>query len=317
MTRFDMWNRALPWLRVAPNAIITVVLTARNQRDWIDMRKLGTWLGGGRVAVRFRVRDAAELGLSPEKSIDLGIYQRQGIPVGSGTFFPPPPDRRPAGTSTDDLVRAAFLLPFLHAGFATQADWDGQHFLAGRRRLTPAQLAAEITTRLGQLAPPPDPNLPDDEKPPPEPSRLEGPDDPIVLIAPNTGVIPPGQAVAPAQALADALGRPVLSPDSSYVIGRDGSVNVVRLPAPDASAYGRGWQQGNWVAYFPSQVPALREAASADISAIMQLDVELWGENALASGESRGDSRLAAASQAFPGRRTGWPGGRLWAPAGR
>ena len=50
-----MLNRALPWLRVSPDAIITVVLTARNQRDWIDLRKLGTWLGGGRVAVRFRV----------------------------------------------------------------------------------------------------------------------------------------------------------------------------------------------------------------------------------------------------------------------
>jgi ribosomal-protein-alanine N-acetyltransferase len=72
----------------------------------------------------------------------------------------------------------------------------------------------------------------------------------------------------------------VLAPDSGYVIGRDGSVNVVRRPAPDATAYGRGWRRGNWVAYFPSQVPALREAASADISAIMRLDVELWGENA-------------------------------------
>src|SRR5260370_24473217 len=27
MTRFDMWHRSLPWLRVAPNAIITVTLT--------------------------------------------------------------------------------------------------------------------------------------------------------------------------------------------------------------------------------------------------------------------------------------------------
>ena len=317
MTRFDMWNRALPWLRVAPNAIITVVLTARNQRDWIDMRRLGTWLGGGRVAVRFRVRDAAELGLSPEKSIDLGIYHPQGIPVGSGTFFPPPPARRPAGTSTDDLVRAAFLLPFLHAGFAVQADWDGQHFRAGHRRLTPAQLAAEITTRLGQLAPPPDPNLPDDERPPPEPSRLEGPDDPIVLIAPNTGVIPPGHTIAPAQALADALGRPVLAPDSSYVIGRDGSVNVVRRSAPDASAYGRGWQQGNWVAFFPSQVPSLREATSADIGAVMRLDVELWGENAWSREQTGWILAWLPRGPALPGRRAGWPGGRLWAPAGR
>src|ERR1700721_1604043 len=68
MTRFDMLHRALPWLRASPDAIITLTLTARNQRDWIDLRKLGTYLGGDKVAVRFRVRNAAELGLSPEKS---------------------------------------------------------------------------------------------------------------------------------------------------------------------------------------------------------------------------------------------------------
>ena len=39
MTRFDMLNRALPWLRVSPNAIVTVILTARNERDRIR-RKL-------------------------------------------------------------------------------------------------------------------------------------------------------------------------------------------------------------------------------------------------------------------------------------
>ncbi|HEY2577122.1 MAG TPA: hypothetical protein VGI74_12530, partial [Streptosporangiaceae bacterium] len=252
MSRFDMWNRSLQWLRVSPNAIITVTLTARNQRDWLDLSKLGTYLGGGKFAVRFRVRNAAELGLSPEKSIDLGIYQPQGIPVGSGTFFPPPPERRPAKTSTDDLVRAAFSLPFMSGGFAAQVDWDGQHFRAGNRNLTPAQLAAEINTRLGQLGPPPPPDLPEDERPAPEPTQLEGPDDAVILIAPSTAVIPPGQSIAPAQALADLLGRPVVAPDSSYVIGRDGSANVVRRPAPDATAFGHGWQQGNWVAFFPT-----------------------------------------------------------------
>ena len=144
----------------------------------------------------------------------------------------PPFDRRPAATTTDDLVRATFSVPFLAGGFGVQADWDGHHFRAGNRRLSPAQLADEINVRLSQLAPPPDPNLPDDEKPPPEPARLDNPDDPIVLIAPSTAVIPPGHAVSPAQALADAIGRPVLAPDSGYFIGRDSSVNVVRLPAP-------------------------------------------------------------------------------------
>jgi hypothetical protein len=261
MSRFDMWNRSLQWLRVSPNAIITVTLTARNQRDWIDLSKLGTHLGGGKFAVRYRVRNAAELGLSPEKSIDLGIYQPQGIPTGSGTFFPPPPDRRPAATSTDDLVRAAFSLPFLSAGFAVQADWDGQNFRASDRALTPAQLAAEITTRLGQLAPPPPADLPADEKPAPEPTKLDNPDDPVILASPYAGSVPPGHAIAPAQALADALGRPVIAPDSSYVIGRDGSANVIHRDAPDATDFGRGWQQGNWVAFFPAPAPAAPEAS--------------------------------------------------------
>ena len=142
-------------------------------------------------------------------------------------------------------------MPFLAGGFGVQADWDGRHFRAGNRELSPAQLADEIKTRLGQLPPPPAPDIPDDEKPPPEAYRLDDPDDPIVLIAPSAAVIPPGHTTSPAQALADAIGRPVLAPDSGYVIGRDGSVNVVRLPAPDATAYGHGWEEGNWVAFFP------------------------------------------------------------------
>lgn len=78
-------------------------------------------------------------------------------------------------------------------------------------------------------------------------------------MAPDAAVIAPGHATAPAQALADALGRPVLAPDASFVIGRDGSANVVRRPATDATAFGRGWQQGNWVASFPA-APETRRA---------------------------------------------------------
>ncbi|HMH94373.1 MAG TPA: hypothetical protein VK586_25230, partial [Streptosporangiaceae bacterium] len=72
-----------------------------------------------------------------------------------------------------------------------------------------------------------------------------------MLIAPSAAVIPPGHTVSPAQALADALDRPVLAPNSGYIVGRDGSVNAVRRPAPDAIAFGQGWREGNWVAVFP------------------------------------------------------------------
>ncbi len=249
MTKVDALNRALSWLRVSPDALITVTLTARNERDWIRISRLGTWLGGGRVAVRFRVRHALELALSPEASIRLGIYHPGGIPVGSGTFFPPPPGRRPA--SIEDLVRAAFSLPFLEGAFGIQIDWDGDHFLAGDREIDAIELAAAINTRLGELGDPPSPDLLPEERPPPAPTRLTGPDDPIVLISPNAAVIAPGRVVSAAQALADAIGRPVLAPDSGYVITRDGSVLAVRIPGPDGAAFGRGWQPGNWVLTSP------------------------------------------------------------------
>ncbi len=249
MTKVDTLNRALSWLRVSPDALVTATLTARNERDWIDISKLGTWLGGGKLAVRFRVRNALELALSPEASIDLGVYHPGGIPVGSGTFFPPPPSRRPAGT--EDLVRAAFSLPFLEGAFGVQIDWDDEHFLAGDRRIDAAELAAAINTRLGQLGDPPPPDIPEEERPPPAPTKLKDPSDPIVLISPNAAVIAPGHTVSPAQALADALGRPVLAPGSSYLITRDGAVLAVRRPSPDATVFGRDWRPGNWVAVFP------------------------------------------------------------------
>ncbi|MDT5028831.1 MAG: hypothetical protein QOE61_5257, partial [Micromonosporaceae bacterium] len=258
LTHMDAGWRTIPWLRVSPDAIITLTLTARNERDWINMRRLGTWLGGGKVEVKFLVRHAAEFAFTPEQSIDRGLYHPGGIPVASGTFFPPPPERRPASTSTDDrervihdLVHAASSLPFLNGGFAVQIDWDGRTFLAGDRRLDVAELAAEVSKRLGELGTAPDPNVQVADPPPPGPVRLEGPDDPIVLVAPNAALIAPGQTISPAQAMADALSRPVLAPDSSYRITRDGAVLAVRQPAPDATVLGRGWQEGNWVAVFP------------------------------------------------------------------
>ncbi len=249
-------HRALSWLRVSPDATITVRFKAHNKRDWMDVSELAErlggvaeWLEGGEVAVRFLVRNALELALSPEASIDLGIYHPGGIPVGSGTFFPPPPGRRPVGT--EDLVRAAYSLPFLEGAFGVQIDWDGEHFRAGDRQIDAGELAAQIKIRLGELGDPPSPDLAEEERPPPGPTKLKDPGDPIVLISPNAAVRAPGQAVSPAQALADALGRPVLAPDSSYRITRDGSVLAVRQLIPDATVLGRGWQDGQWVAVFP------------------------------------------------------------------
>ena len=249
MTRVDAHNRSLSWIRVTTDVHVTVVMTAYNKRDWIDLRKLGTWLGGGQVAVRFLVRNGLELALSPEASIDLGVYHPGGIPVGSGTFFPPPPERRPA--STEDLVRAAYSLPFLDGAFAVQIDWDGAHFLAGDQQIDAAELAAQLTVRLGELGDPPSPDTPEEERPPPGPTKLKNLDDPIVLISPSAAAPSPGQAVSPAQALADAIGRPVLAPDSSYRITRSGAVLAVSRPSPEATGFGRDWQAGHWVAVFP------------------------------------------------------------------
>ncbi len=254
LTKGEAVHRALSWLRVSPDAKITVRFKARNERDWIEASKIpgflgGEWLGGGEVAFSFLLRNALELALSPEASIDNGIYHPGGIPVGSGTFFPPPPGRRPVGT--EDLVRHAYSLPFLEGAFGVQIDWDGEYFWAGDRQITATELAAQVKIRLAELGDPPSPDLAEEERPPPGPTKLKDPNDPIVLISPNAAVRAPGQAVSPAQALADALGRPVLAPDSSYRIMRDGSVLAVRQLTPDATVLGRGWQDGQWVAVFP------------------------------------------------------------------
>ena len=249
MTRVDALNRSGPWLRIAVHARITVIVKARNERDWIKLRRLGKWLGGGEVAVAFLVRNAFEFAVSPEASIKLGVYHPGGIPVGSGTFFPPPPERRPA--SPDDLVRASNSVPFLEGAFGVQIDWDGRHFLAGDKEIDATQLAAAINDRLAQLGDPPAPDIPEEERPPPAPTKLKDPNDPIVLISPSAAVIAPGHTVSPAQALADAIGRPVLAPNSPYVITRDGAVLAVRQATPDATDFGRDWHQGNWVAVFP------------------------------------------------------------------
>ncbi|HEY2579813.1 MAG TPA: hypothetical protein VGI74_26170, partial [Streptosporangiaceae bacterium] len=85
MTRAMARNRRIPWLRVGADAVITVTLAARNQRDTIN-------LPGGTVTASFLVRNALELGVSPEASIRLGLLHRGGIPVPAGRYFPRPGD---------------------------------------------------------------------------------------------------------------------------------------------------------------------------------------------------------------------------------
>src|SRR5207245_10372394 len=126
-----------------------------------------------------------------------------GIPVPSGIFFPGPATARPA--SIDDLVRAAFSLPALPKAFAVQIQMANGEFLAGNTRLTAGELADEIRRRLAKR------------------TALSA-DDPILLLTPHGAVIPPGQITSPAQALADELKRPVLSPNSSYRDTQDGAV---------------------------------------------------------------------------------------------
>ncbi len=249
MPRVDALNRALSWLRVSPDALITVTLTARNERDWIQPGKLWTWLGGGEVAVRFKVRNALELALSPEVSIDLDVYHPDGIPVGSGTFFPPPSVRRPA--STGDLVRAAFSVPFFEGAFGVQIDWDGDHFLVGNRRIDATELGAAINTRLSQLGVPPAPDTPAEELPPPAPTKLNDPDDPLVIMAPNAAVITPGHTVTAAQAVADVTDRPAFAPYPGYTLTRDGRVLAVARPTPDSAVFGPEWEPGHWMLFYP------------------------------------------------------------------
>ncbi len=249
LSQMDAVLRTSPWLRVSADAIVTVTLDVRNKRDWID-------LPGGEVTVAFRVRHAAELGLTPEASVDLGLFHRGGIPVPSGIFFPGPATARPA--SIDDLVRAAFSLPALPKAFAVQIQMANGEFLAGNTRLTPGELADEIRRGLAER------------------TELSDDDDPIVLLTPHGAVIPPGQITSPAQALADELNRPVLSPNSSLRVTQDGAVLAVHLPGSAETAFGHGWQQGNWVAVFPRRTPsAVREMTQDDLDVVAAL-ISAW-----------------------------------------
>ena len=237
MKRYDAVNRPVPRLRVSVGAQFTIEMEAENKRDGFSVPVPG--LEGGKVTFTHLIRHAAELGLSPEAAVEFGLHHPGGIPVPSGTWFPGPAALR-GGTESDRLL-AAHLVPFLNRAFAVQVDLVDGHFMIGENRVTVGQLAEGIRQRLSELGPEPPPGLSAEEMPPPAPRRLESPDDPVFLISPRAGVIPPGGVTEPAQELADALGRPVVTPESGYLITRDGSVLAVDAP-PGATSFGQGWQ---------------------------------------------------------------------------
>ena len=235
MTRYDAVNRAIPRLRVSADAIITVEAEAENRRDWLIVPIPG--LEGGKVVVHHRVRHAVELGFSPDAAISADLHHRDGIPVSSGTFFPAP-------GASEDRLRAAYLLPYLTRAFAVQLDLSDGEFLIGGRPAAPRVLAEAINHRLSELTAAPPPDLPAEERPPPAPRRLEGPDDPVILAAPRAAVPLHGRA-APAQQLADVLQRPVIAPDTGYLITRAGTVRAVNSGRTARRA-------GNWFVFQPS-----------------------------------------------------------------
>jgi hypothetical protein len=253
---------AEPWLRVEADAVIAVTVSAEG-RHW---RARGPREGG----VAFLVRRAVTLALSPQASVAHGVYCRGGIPVPAGIWYPAAAGTRPARVSIRDLTDAAFAIPALTGALAVQVGLDSAGlFQAGHLAWTPAELAASISERLSEL-PPQDPGTARASVP--GLWRLEWPDHPIVLLAPEATLTRPGNTASPAQALADALRRPVLTVDSAYRIAGDGSVLAVRLPSPGGEpaggrerdvaqgtlprtaqgrAAGQGWAAGSFVAVFP------------------------------------------------------------------
>jgi hypothetical protein len=85
MPRAAAFHRKLPWHRVGADAVITIRLAARNERDLLK-------LPGGEVTVSFLVRNALELAFAPEALIEFGLRPAGGIPVPSGRYFPHPSD---------------------------------------------------------------------------------------------------------------------------------------------------------------------------------------------------------------------------------
>ena len=162
MPHLEAMNRSLPWMRAAVDATVTVTYTAQNRRDWIKAGSPGTWLGGGKVAVRTQLRNLFEMAFSPEASIRHDLYHPGGIQIPFGTFYPDPRASRSA--DTDDLLRAAFSLPFLDNMFGVLITMEDGKFVVGHDRLDATKLAAEISTRLSQLPPEPSPDLDPDER---------------------------------------------------------------------------------------------------------------------------------------------------------
>lgn len=253
--RVDAIVRDVPWLRVSADAIVTVTMKAWNARWWTGTKRA--------VTVSFLVRDGVMLAVAPEAALDLGLSYTGGIPVPSGTYFPGPqpaaatsaPGRTVSGAAPDPL-EAAFSLPYLSGIFGVQVQTaaDGSFLAGDGTTMTAAELAAQIERRMSQLPAGPRPGEP---APAPRGPLRPAPGEPVLLLTPGGAAVPPGNLVSPAEALADELGRPVLTVDSPYVITRDGSAIAVRpTPADDEPGpFGRGWERGHFVAVFPSQGP--------------------------------------------------------------
>ncbi len=157
--------------------------------------------------------------------------------------------------------------------------------MIGEDQVTVGQLAESIRQRLSELESEPPAGQPAEKQPPPGPRRLENPDDPVILISPRAGVIPPGGVTSPAQQLADTLQRPVVAPDTGYVITRDGSVLAVDAP-PGATSFGQGWQPGHWTAFFPRPAPpSMRAMTQDDLDAVTELDADLYPGGEWTRGE--------------------------------
>jgi hypothetical protein len=265
MDRVDAVNRAIPRLWVSADAIVTVTGEAWNERARIRLTE-------GTVTVSHLIRHALTTELSPELSIELGLYHRGGIPAPSGLWHPGPPspeagtppryadgpppypeappsytdvvtspgqipDSWPSETSypappalseaapasTDDLMRAAFSVPFLDHAFAVQGQLAGDKILTGDAQLSLAEFTARLRRRLSQLPAEPKPDLGPEERPPPGPKQLDGPD-PIVALIPYAAAIQPGHTTSVAQVVSSQMSRPVVGLRSSYRITQDGAV---------------------------------------------------------------------------------------------
>ncbi len=212
-------NTEVPWERVNAHAIIELTLNARNTRDLINAP-------GGQVKMAFLVRNALELGVSPEIAIDHRLVHPKGVKVPSGVFVPAH-GATAHGVPDDklDAVRAAFALPRLTDAIAIHVHVtpDGR-FIVGDQVLAAPQFAAQV---LGN-------------------TNLSGQS--LVLVTGGGDAAAP-DTVSAAEALAIATERPVIATSSPVNIMQDGAVLAAQLDtrAGTDTPNRRGFRLGRWV----------------------------------------------------------------------